>query len=326
MRNQFNVLIIGAGNIGAFFDNPQSKNILTYAHAFTKHKGFNLIGFVDVSLPQAKKAANIWGGRAFRDLKQACQQNKIGVVVVAAPDETHGTILRNICNYPIKLVVAEKPLTATYDEAKKIVKLYQQKNIPLVVNYTRRFVPELEKIQSQIKQGYYGEFLTGIAYYGKGLLHNGSHTIDLLRWFIGEIKSSIVLNQLVDFKPSDPSLTAILSFAKQQKLYLQNVNCNLYTIFETDLLFTQGRIILKSGSAMVQEYKIKKNKIFEGYRNLAQVKEIKTQRPQALFNLVNNVYNFLVSKEPLKCDLINAYRTLKTCFQIKTSNKNDAKD
>lgn len=319
--NKLNVIIIGAGKIGAFFDSPKTKNILTHAHAFTKHKGFNLIGFVDVNLPQAQKAANIWGGRGFRDLEQAFRQNKIDIVVVATPDETHYTILRRICNYPVKLVVAEKPLATIYYEAKKIVKLYEQKNIPVVVNYTRRFVPELEKIQSQINQGLYGEFLTGIAYYGKGLLHNGSHTIDLLRWFIGEIKSSIVLNQLIDFKPSDPSLAAVLIFAQQQKLYLQPVNCNLYTIFETDLLFTQGRIILKSGSTIIQEYKIKNNKIFEGYRNLVQIQEIKTKRLQANYNLVNNVYNFLVSKEPLKCNLQEAYTTLITCEKIRSGIK-----
>lgn len=66
MGKSYNVLIIGAGNIGAFFDMPYSKNVLTHAHAFSKVEGFNLLGFVDVDNKKAIEAANIWNAKALK--------------------------------------------------------------------------------------------------------------------------------------------------------------------------------------------------------------------------------------------------------------------
>ena len=62
-KTTYNVLIVGAGDIGSGFDNPNSTEVLTHAHAFVKHEGFNLIGFVEpnkgVALNAAKKMVNI---------------------------------------------------------------------------------------------------------------------------------------------------------------------------------------------------------------------------------------------------------------------------
>ena len=59
IHQPLNVVIIGAGKIGAFFDSPDSSNILTHAHAFTANRNFRLLGFVDKDLNQAGRAAQI---------------------------------------------------------------------------------------------------------------------------------------------------------------------------------------------------------------------------------------------------------------------------
>ena len=48
MDKSFNVLIIGAGNIGALYDTPDMDKVLTHAHAFSIINGFKLLGFVDL--------------------------------------------------------------------------------------------------------------------------------------------------------------------------------------------------------------------------------------------------------------------------------------
>ena len=55
-RMIFNALVIGSGNVGAFYDEPSSTHCLTHAHAFTKHDGFHLVGFVDDDLEKARRA------------------------------------------------------------------------------------------------------------------------------------------------------------------------------------------------------------------------------------------------------------------------------
>lgn len=316
MKKIFRVIIIGSGQIGAFFDSPKSDKMLTHAHAFKKHEGFKLIGFIDKDRDKAREAAQRWRCQSFSNLNEAFKQKKIDIAVVAVSDAQHFSVLEELSKYQLKLVIAEKPLTKTLDEAKKIITLYKKSNIPVVVNYTRRFIPELNNLQKKIKAGYYGEFIGGNGYYGKGLYHNGSHTIDLLRWFIGEIKSSQIIDKQNDFDSNDLSVSAILTFINNKKFYLQAVNCRVYTIFETDLLFSKGRIVIERSSQFIEEYKVVNSKIYKGYRNLIRSNRKVAGRSQALVYMVDNAYNFLLTRDKLKCSLEDGYQTLLTCHRI----------
>ena len=108
---QYNVVIIGAGNIGAGFDSPESDEILTHAHAFLKNDKFNLIGFYDVDFVKAASAANKWNVQAFVTMESAMKHAE--VVCCTVPDAYHYQVLKEIAEYPVKLVFAEKPITKT---------------------------------------------------------------------------------------------------------------------------------------------------------------------------------------------------------------------
>lgn len=319
MKPEFTVLIIGAGSIGAGFDNPVSKEILTHAHAFTKHKGFKLIGFVDSEIEKAKRAVSIWGGKAFENLEEAFNSSRIDLAVVAVPDDFHYRILKELSRFPVKLIFAEKPITKTISEAKEILRIYNNKDIGIAVNYTRRFVPEFEKIKKGISEGAYGEYLTGTGYYGKGIIHNGSHLIDLLRFFIGEIKDVKPASNLADFYEDDNSISAVLAFENGKKFFLQYLDCKKFTMFELDLLFERKRIRVVDLGFKVEEYDVQDSKIFSGYRNIAKTAEYDTSLQNALYNAAENIYMNLTEGQSLKCTAEDGYKALKTCMEIKES-------
>lgn len=318
---KFNALIVGAGNIGAFFDNPESEKILTHAHAFTKHAGFKLIGFFDKDIKKAEKAANIWGCNVFESINEAFSSEIIDVVSVAVPDEYHYTVLKEISKFQVKVVFAEKPLTKTVDEAKEIVQIFKDKNIDVIVNYSRRFVPEFEKIKKEIDRGIYGEYLTGTGYYGKGIIHNGSHLIDLLRYFIGEIDTIKPICSISDFYSDDKSISAVLTFENNRPFFVQTADCRKYTIFEIDILFERKRIRIYDSGFKIEEYDIQGNKIFKGYKNIVKTAEIDTSLHNALYNAAENIYNHLIEGQNLKCNIGDAYKTLNTSIKIKESIK-----
>ncbi|OGD63341.1 hypothetical protein A2160_02550 [Candidatus Beckwithbacteria bacterium RBG_13_42_9] len=323
MKNQLNVLIIGAGNIGAFYDDPHSKNILTHAHAFTKHKGFNLLGFVDTNQKKAERAAAIWKASAFSTTTEAFNQKGVDVAVVATPDEHHYEILEKISRFPVKLVLAEKPFVKNTTEAKEILRIYQKKKIPGVVNYTRRFVPEFAKIKESILKDKYGTFITGSGYYGKGIIHNGSHLIDLLGWLIGKVQSQQIIQTFFDFNKDDPSVSAVLKLKENRPFFLQAINCRLFSIFELDLVFARKRIIIKDLGQTIEEYAVEKSKIYKGYQYLSNPKRIKTSLFQSLYFTAENIYQFLTKGEKLKCTLRQGYETLKTCSDIIKESKKE---
>lgn len=316
MKQKYSVLIIGAGQIGSFYDSPKSKDILTHAHAFSSHPGFNLLGFVDKNQNQAKKAAKIWRTETFPDIKSVYKNNKVDVVVEAVSDEYHFKVLKKISEFPVKLVLAEKPLTINVDDGKKIIELYNKKKIPVLVNYSRRFVPEFQDLQKNIKKGLFGAYLSGSGYYGKGFLHNGSHMIDLLRYLIGEIKDSKRISEETDFSKNDKSMSVVLHFNNDRYFSLQNINCQKYSIFELDLFFEKARIRIINSGFQIEEYVVNEDEKFKGYRQLTKKKNIETQLNKACYYCADNIYNFLRDTEEIHSTMEEGLKTLIACKKI----------
>ncbi|MDR5586528.1 MULTISPECIES: Gfo/Idh/MocA family oxidoreductase [Clostridium] len=320
MGKKYNVLIVGAGNIGAFFDNPSSENILTHAHAFLKIEGFNLLGFVETSKKKGEEAAKLWKVNYFSTIEEAFSENDIDVVSICVPDNYHYSILKKISNFPIKLVFCEKPLVKNINEANEIIRIYKEKNIRCLVNYSRRFVAEFSILKDSILEGNYGKFLCGSGYYGKGVLHNGSHLIDLLRYLIGEIKDFKVINHSYDFYDDDPSVSAVLNFENGGDFVMQNIPYYNYTIFELELLFEKKRIKIIDSGFKIQEYSVSDSKVFSGYKNLFKEKEYETELNKAMLNAVTNIYNNLIYNEKLNCVLEDGYKDMEICERLKVMN------
>jgi len=187
---QWNVLVVGCGKQGAGVDQQKSENkIINFAHAFVEHSGFdNKILFYDKDFEKAKNAASIWGGRWLKLNKfDSCvlHAEEIDIAVVATSDNSHYDILKQLAEYPLKLVMCEKPICTNLQQAKEIVELYKSKGIPLAVNYTRRYLPHYNYLRQ------YGKPTYATCVFNKGWLHTASHGIDFFN-MIGAEKYRIV--------------------------------------------------------------------------------------------------------------------------------------
>ena len=316
MTQKFKVLIIGAGDIGAFYDQPTSKNILTHAHAFSKN-GFKLIGFVDTNSKKSTQASKLWGCRSFTKIADAFNNTKVDVVCVAVPDEKHYEVLKQLINYNFRLAFVEKPFTTSLENAREIMSLYRNKKIEIAVNYSRRFLPEFELLRKSIINNYFGKYITGIGFYGKGLLHNGSHMVDLLRYLLGEIDGILSYDSINDFIDSDPSISAILRLSNGNYFLLQRINRNLYTIFDFDLFFERGRIKIDGSKFCIEEYEIGKNNLFPSHQNLVKVREKKIAQNRVMYFAAKNIYGFLTSGQKLKSTASDAIDVIDICCKIK---------
>lgn len=313
-------LIIGAGKIAAGYDAPQAKEILTHAHGFRAVQGFTLIGFVDQDLVQAEQAAAKWGGKAYEDIRAAFADGPIDVVSVATPDETHAAVLKELAAYSPRLIFCEKPLALSWTDAQAIHELYRHLPTEIQVNYLRRFVPEFRAVKQAIAAGSYGRFLTGSGFYVKGFLHNGSHMVDLLQYWLGEANGMQDLtggkaNAIQNAKETyiaDAEKSVLLTFADGGLFTIQSLAGNPYWVFELDLLFEQKRLrILDSGLAM-QEYVLGENPVFPGTHEMQPQPVCTTGLDRAMQYVMENIRDHLILGEPLLCPLDEALATLKT--------------
>ncbi|MFA6963155.1 MAG: Gfo/Idh/MocA family oxidoreductase [Patescibacteria group bacterium] len=316
--DKLKALIVGAGKIGAYFDTPNSKNIITHAHAYTEHPGFKLVGFVDNDTERGTKAAKAWGCRSFKDIDEAFSSESIDVVSVCVPDDFHAEILKSLMTKSIKAIFAEKPITKTLLEAVEIVKICEERSIALQVNYSRRFVPELINLAEAVKAGEYGNFICGTAYYGKGVMHNGSHMVDLLRMFLGEAGAFEPFARENDFSTDDPSVSGILKINSGNVAFLA-IGSKNYTIFELELLFASGRIQIRNSGNDVEIWRVEKSDEFEGYKYLVKENNLKTSLNRSIYFAADNIFSHLTKKETLLCSAKEAIADLETAINMKGS-------
>lgn len=313
----YSVLIIGAGQIGALFDAPGSTAVLTHAHGFTGHGGFRLVGFVDPDMERAERAASIWGGEAYGSVAAAFASSTIDVAVLAAPDGFHYSLLKELANQPLRLVFTEKPLTQSLAQGEEIIRLYQERSIPLLVNYSRRFVPEFVDLRDEIASGSLGSFLSGTGYYGKGTLHNGSHLVDLLNFLVGEVAEIRRFASIEDYCCEDSTCSALLTLKSGGRFVMQALDCRYFTIFEIDLFFEQARIRIVDSGFTLERYAVKNNELFAGYRNMQVVKTTSTSLGTALSHAAKAVYRFLSQGGPLTCSGADGLTVQRVCLEIR---------
>lgn len=301
----YNALIIGAGQIASGYDTPQDNCVLTHSHAYLNHDQFNLLGFYDVDFEKARNAAVKWNVDAFLKLDEI---KNVDIISICSPDNYHLSSLKEALKLHPKCIFLEKPIANNTESAKEILEI--SKKIPILVNYSRRFVPEFQELARTIKDNKFGNFQYGVGYYGKGFIHNGSHMTNLLGLLIGKIQKVDVISEFVDFYEKDPTKTALLSFEGNKKFYMQGVDCNNFTIFELDLLFEKARIrIIESGNK-IELYEVKENEQYEGYKNLVLKEIINTKLDFAMYIAIDNIYKYLENNEPLKSTVHQAFEAI----------------
>jgi predicted dehydrogenase len=310
------VAIVGAGRIGAMLDSPVDPVILTHAHGYKACEGFEIIGFVDQNLGKAEAAAARWGGVAFESIGKLFDTQSVDVVSVCLPDELHYTTLLALAEKPLAFIFLEKPAVRTLAEADEVRTVYGELPVRVQVNYSRRFVPEIRSVREAIRCGNYGKFLTGTGYYGKGLLHNGSHMVDLLQFLVGEVANFAKISEVKDFYDHDPSVSAMLTMQSGGDFYLCHIDSRSFHIFELDLTFESKRIRIRELGTIIEEYSVGDNRVFEGYRTLNKDTEFSTQYSKAMYHAITNIRNNLDRNESLVCTLEESLETVKTCSRI----------
>ena len=316
MKGKWNVLIIGAGRMGAFSDNPGSESITSLAHGFSYFDEFNIAGFVDSDGMKAQKAAEIWGGEGYSGLDHAFG-NRVDVVCIAVPDKLHYKTVIDVLHYKFELLILEKPISPDYSEAEAIEKAVKASGRKCLVNYTRRFLPEFRDLSLRIQKNEFGGFITGNAYYDKGLMHNGSHMIDLIRFLLGDIIDCRPLLFVKDFYDDDPSISSALFLENSKAINLMCADCRYYTAFELDLLFEKQRVRIVDFGRRIEYFSVKEDDDFDGYLSLSRYSEQATSYYKSAYYTAECTLNLLKASEGCGENLSDSLEVLRICRDIR---------
>ena len=312
----YKAVIIGCGRIGVSFDSNNSEAVLTHAKAFSVHPQINLAAVMDIDHKIAKSAGSKWKCEYYTDFQRMIREQQPDIISICVPDKFHYEYLLHGLDFQPKAVVAEKPLALNIKESQEIVRKYQSAAIPLFVNYTRRYDGVIQDLKHRIEIGDFGRIFNAVIKYTKGLLHNGSHALDIANYLFEKYLSGQPLNSVIDYSENDPTLSVVLKYERCPELFLIACDERFYSIFEFDIIAEKGRIVFDQSGLRCREYGVRKSPVFKGYKDLVLVKEYNTDLNKSLFNLVDNVVQYLDNGEKIICSGDDALSAQKICYEL----------
>lgn len=219
--------IIGLGYVGN-----------THLRHSVKLTNARLVAVSDLSRKALKKARDFGVKKTYASYKELLQDRDVEAVIIALPTHLHLQCAKEAAEAK-KHIFLEKPIARNVKEAKEIISVSKRNSIKLMIGYPLRFATNLRALKRQVNSGIFGDIEIAHASYvscgpffhraegyaptpvpewwfnkdltGGGVLVDlGSHIINLVRWYFGEIidmKSNLGYRFNMDFEDSAICLT-----------------------------------------------------------------------------------------------------------------------
>ncbi|HLQ11584.1 MAG TPA: Gfo/Idh/MocA family oxidoreductase [Ktedonobacteraceae bacterium] len=191
--------LVGCGVIGP-----------VHAEAIASLPDALLVAAADLDFERAQKLTGKYGGTPYHDLQSMLQRERLDVVIICTPSGLHGEHACLVMRSG-RHVIVEKPMEIRREALDEILRVQEETGMKLAVISQHRFDPASQQVRQLVEEKAFGRLVMGNAiipwwrsqaYYdsgawrgtwkldGGGVLMNQSiHSIDLLQWLMGPVKS-----------------------------------------------------------------------------------------------------------------------------------------
>lgn len=317
----YRTALIGCGKIGSEFDDqPRTEGVYSHAGAYQACPDTSLVAVCDTDADKLLRCGRKWKvEKLYQNANSMLAEISPEIVSICTPDETHYDLLREALGTSgVRAILAEKPIATNPEQAESLTELAHERGVLLAVNYTRRYSDSYLELQQFLSAGKLGEILSVSGYYTKGIIHNGTHWLDLARFLIGEIVQVSAIGELT--ADDDPTLTALIEFAGGAKGLLQGVNvAGNVSLFEMDILGTLGRVRITDSGHNISYYELSGNPHHSGYKSLAKVRQVEGGLSGSMLNAVQDLVHCLKEKREPRSGGAGAARALRIACALRDS-------
>lgn len=292
---------------GGYDIDAKDGDIRTHAGALTR-RGVRIIACVEPD-PQRRTAFqarwNVAHGYDHID-EMLAQHQDFDIACICTPSECHAADLDALFAARVKTVFCEKPLATNILDARRLVSAYRDAGRRLAVNYTRRWNAALRALAAEIANGRFGALAGATAWYGKGIVHNGSHMLDLLRMLIGDLRPVRAECLVDDGREDDPTVDALLLTRAGAPVQMIGTNYRQYDLFELQLRFAEAVVGLEDGGAILVVRFIEPDPSFSGHRRPSRGQRQDTCTSDTMLHAIDNVLANARHGESLMSDAASA--------------------
>ena len=311
----FRSAIIGCGKIAGGYDQvvPAEWSI-THAGAYHLCPETKLVAVADCDSEALRSFQQKWSvAQGFTDYAEMLEKETIDILSICLPTEYHFETFQAAVEYDIKAVFCEKPLSDDINQARRMREI--GKDVFVTVDYFRRFNPTLSELRAKIISKVLGKSLYATFRYTKGLFANGSHLVDLARWFWGEpVEAEFIRITFDDME--DPGVDFFLTFEGGLRVYFNNIPEVKYVFIDVDILTDKGRIVIGQRGQRLTEYAVVQEPNYRYFNILDNVKEKETEWRRCMTHAVEEIVSCIKNGGEVSCTLEDGYRAVEICHQI----------
>lgn len=282
MDSVYRVGIIGCGRIGCSFDDdPKRKMISTHAGAYHKVKETELVALCDIDKEKLEKYGKKYHvDNLYKNSEKMLKEQQLDIVSICTLQSNHHELVKAASDAGIKAIFCEKPISENITQAKEMIMTCKRNGTILMIDHQRRFQPLYQKIREIILNGKLGQIQKISYYYTAGINNTGSHVLDSLRFFFGDVDwvMSIISNTKSN-KNNDPNIDGMIKFKNGALAAIQSLDSSNYLIFEQDMLGSKGRIRIGRSGYEYEFFKVKDSNFFSEYKELYKVEEPLVDQP-----------------------------------------------
>ena len=329
--SRLRALLVGLGQIGCGYDadlpfaldQPRSSpQTLSHARALASHPAFELIGGVDPNAAARERFSALYGRPAFSDLsawRAASDGPDPELVVIAVAPQLQPALVEMLLSLVApRVLLLEKPVADSLENARALERICaRQPSLVVAVNYIRRFLPAVQAWQHRLQSYELGGLLHGQITYGKGLLSNGSHFVNLAEAWLGPLIPGRILQ----------AGSACFGFDREASLELQAVAHAGAPVLvrsvggaglragELDLWFEGGRLCWPNHGGGLAFWPRGATARGDSHAPLVLEPELTpTGLNHYQLEVVEALHQFMLQGEraPLQCSLSDGIRTLET--------------
>lgn len=185
--------VIGCGDI--------AKDMMTVCKVTT---GVKVVDFCDIDKQKAQEQAKRFNiNRTYKDYRAMLKETDANSVYIALPHYLHYPVIKDSLEAS-KHILCEKPITIQVDRAKEIVRLAEERDRVLAINYQYRYDKNCYRLVKAVRNGVLGEIyhIRCLVPWGRDeryfenspwhasmekagggtLLTQGSHLLDIILW------------------------------------------------------------------------------------------------------------------------------------------------
>jgi UDP-N-acetyl-2-amino-2-deoxyglucuronate dehydrogenase len=266
-KRQFGFGIIGAGTISDI-----------HARAIEAIPGAKLFGVYSINKNKSLAFAERHHCISYDSLDELVGNPAIDIVCICTPSGIHlDPSIR--CIEAGKHCMIEKPLEVTLEKCDQVIEAGEKAGIKIGVIFPSRFYESSMQVKMALEENRFGELVLGDAYVkwsrsdayyqsaawrgtwqldgGGALMNQGIHSVDLLQWYMGRVKSvqAVAANRKHTGIEVEDTIVSTLQFANGA---LGTIECSTAvfpgTFKRIEIMGTAGTAILEESSLIKWQF------------------------------------------------------------------------